>query len=106
MTYEQALNQLITYGSDINNAYRVLAQQTQQKILPLKVYKQHLKHALNLYISAQIDDDDLTLWATVLINQTAIDTNEIDDFLFALTNDDMMGGISPASIKKMYSLIK
>lgn len=105
MTFEQALSQIITYGEQIDMAYLVLAKQPCLDVLPLRATKQHLKHTLNKFMNHEIDDDDLTLWATIIDNQQAIDSFEIEDFLYALNNSELMGEINQASIEKMIRLL-
>lgn len=106
MTYEQALSQLITYGDNINNAYLILAKQPTINVLPLRATKSHLKNVLTKFLNNAIDDDDLTLWAAIIENQQAIDSYEIEDFLYALNNCELMGEISKESITKMLTLLE
>ena len=106
MNFEKALSELITYGTKIEDAYMVIASNQQNLQLPLRITKQHLQHVLALYIGQEITDDDLSLWATVVDNQSAIDTSDIEGFLFALVNSEQMGEISAFSIERMLSLLK
>lgn len=105
MTFEQALSQLITYGEQIDHAYLILAKQPAINVLPLRATKQHLKNVLNKFLNNDIDDDDLTLWAAIIDNQQAIDSHEIEDFLYALASSELMGEISQTSIQKMIKLL-
>lgn len=105
MTFDQALNQLMCYGDKLSEAYQVLACDASNAFSTRCLSKQHLATVLKLYLSQQIDDDDLTLWAQIIENQAAIDTYEVEDYLYALTNAEMMGEVSHDTITKMVNLL-
>lgn len=106
MTYQQALIQVLTYGQDIQSAFSVIASQQNNNMLPLRATKQHLTDVLNRVLCGELNDDDIELWATVVDNQAAIDSSEIEDYLFAITNHDMMGDMCKNTIEKMLKLLE
>ena len=105
MTLDQALSQLIEYGDDIESAYVVLASHRERTLMPFKLSKSHLIKVLAKFLKGDITSDDLSLWATIVDNQSNIDSHEIEDYLFALNNEEMMGDITKETIARMYTLL-
>ena len=72
----------------------------------LLVDKGMLCDVLNLYLNQKITDEDLSVWAAFLECNDEINCTLIEDFIFALANNEMIGGINNNSISLMLTLCK
>ncbi|MDP4985069.1 hypothetical protein [Pseudoalteromonas tunicata] len=72
----------------------------------LLVDKNILCDVLTLYLNQQITDEDLKDWAAFVECNDEINCTLIEDFIFALANNEMIGGINSNSIALMLTLCK
>lgn len=102
------------YGEQQEQAFEALADQalTDKALADNQdgaVYPVSLKDVhtvLGRYLSGSLDGDDLEDWAMLLESRDEFDCSTVEDYLYALNNPDLMGGISHGAITAMADLVR
>mgnify|MGYP000462877082 CR=1 FL=1 len=101
-----ALEQIITLGGDLNNAYSaLLSHGIDGNAEVFIVTPAMLDHALTQYLQGHISADDLGDWADFIECRDDVDYSQIEGFIYALTNPDLMGEITKATMTRMQILL-
>ena len=61
---------------------------------------------LDRYLSGSLTEDDLEDWAMLLDSRDEFDCSMVEDYIYALNNPDLMGGISHGAIATMADLVR
>ena len=56
---------------------------------------------LQCVIDGEIDIDELELWANVVESRQDIDESAVEGAIYALSNNEQMGGLSTSTLKKL-----
>ncbi|KJY89977.1 hypothetical protein CWB89_12795 [Pseudoalteromonas piscicida] len=104
MNKQQALAEFVTFGPHKAQALDILL--SDNSAVSLAISKATLSVVLAKYLSGEIDEDDLENWAGFVELRDEIDCTLIEDYLYALNNPELMGGINLDSIGNMLKLIK
>jgi hypothetical protein len=71
----------------------------------LEVSKLDLTLALNKFLANEITADDLEMWANFIECREDLNYEEIEDYIYALANPELVGEIDVIKIKKMVQLV-
>lgn len=105
---QQAIYQIMSFGPERDNAFSIyLNAESSAPDTPFIVTKSLLVQVLNKYLTHEIDDDDLEQWANLINFRDDINGDAIEDWLYALGNQEMMGnnGNKKANIERMLALL-
>ncbi|MCG3886557.1 hypothetical protein I3271_17930 [Photobacterium leiognathi] len=107
MDKQQAIFQILSFGPQRDGAFSVyLNAESQSDDAPFLVTKTLLISVLHQYLAQTIDDDDLEQWANLINFRDDINGEAIEDWLYALANQEMMGnGDKKANIERMLALL-
>ncbi|PSV16392.1 hypothetical protein [Photobacterium kishitanii] len=107
MNKQQALHQILTFGSQRDSAFSVYVNaDIEPNETPFEVNHQHLIMVLEKYLADEIDADDIEQWANLIDFRADIDGSSIDGYLYALANPDMMGdGENKTNILRMLAVL-
>lgn len=105
MNKSDALKEIIRFGIQRDDAFAVLLESDKPE-LTVAVTGADLLDVLQRYLISELDLDDLEEWAMLLECREEIDSSAIEDYLYALSNPELMGGINSASISKMVALLQ
>ncbi|KJF87513.1 hypothetical protein [Photobacterium leiognathi] len=107
MDKQQAIFQILSFGPQRDEAFSVyLNAESQPDDAPFLVTKTLLISVLHQYLAQTIDDDDLEQWANLINFRDDINGEAIEDWLYALANQEMMGnGNKKANIERMLALL-
>lgn len=106
---QQAIYQILSFGPKRDDAFSVyLNAESSPNNVPFIVTKPLLIEVLNKYLEQVVDDDDLEQWANLINFRDDIDGETIEDWLYALGNQEMMGNHDnkKANIERMLALLK
>ncbi|ASD69703.1 hypothetical protein [Pseudoalteromonas piscicida] len=104
MNKQQALAEFVTFGPRKEQALTILL--SDNSAVSLAISKAMLNVVLAKYLSGEIDEDDLESWAGFVELRDEVDCTLVEDYLYALNNPELMGGINLDSIGNMMKLIK
>lgn len=104
-SYVDALTEIIRFGDQREQAFAVLTGSSETEEAAV-VTSADVLRVLQRYLTAELDDDDLEEWAMLLECREEIDCSAIEDYLYALSNPELMGGINSASISRMVALLE
>lgn len=98
------LQNLIKYGLNREElmAQLVMADSVDQSLV---VTKNDLKWVLGEYLLERLESDDLEEWALLVENCNFFQGDLIEDYLFALSHSELMGGITKETVRVMHSLL-
>ena len=106
MNRQQVLQQIIAFGEQREAAVTALAQfGWDPSFEVISVDSQALIVVLTKYMSGAITADDLELWANFIECRDELDYSAIDGYVYALADPELMGGISPTTVKKMLTVL-
>jgi len=106
MNRQQALQQIIAFGEQRDAAVTALAKFGWDPSFEVISIDSHaLIVVLTKYMSGVISADDLELWANFIECRDELDYSEIDGYIYALADPELMGGISLTTIEKMLTLL-
>lgn len=105
MNRSAALEQIVCFGARRDDAYSVLAE-SEEGGAAVAVTCHHMLGVLQRYLNSELDIDDLEEWAMLLECRHEIDCSAVEDYLYALSNPELMGGINSASISRMMALLE
>ncbi len=104
MTITEALDVLARCGRGQDDAFHVLAGNDSQEVLP--VTPEHVASVLMRFAAGEISQDDLEDWAMLLEARDEFDCGSVEDYLYALNNPELMGGISIQTVASMAELLQ
>ena len=104
MDLQQALQILAESGSEREKAYAVLADSDGTDSIKISLI--HVNRVLTQFVTGEIDQDDLEDWAMLLDARDEFECNVVEDYLYALNNPELMGGISHTTVSAMAELLK
>ncbi|MBN3561084.1 hypothetical protein [Aliamphritea spongicola] len=99
-----ALQVLAVYGEQQDQAFEALID-SQDGALHLVSLKD-VYTVLDRYLSGSLTEDDLEDWAMLLDSRDEFDCSTVEDYIYALNNPDLMGGISHSAIATMADLVR
>lgn len=105
LTKAQALQQLLTQSISSDEVYSI-ALSSAQLASTLRLTQSIFVDVLNKYLANDLDADCLEQWATLVSLNEDIDASDFEDYLLALSEPDLMGGITPHTIAKMRDIIQ
>ncbi|MBE0362937.1 hypothetical protein PULV_a0538 [Pseudoalteromonas ulvae UL12] len=106
MTRDSLLRQIILFDQP-DTAWRHLADFPRLEDAPaILVEKSMLLHVLELFYRNLIDEDALTDWADLISHSDEIEGRSIDDYLYALANPELMGGLTQDSVGKIIMILQ
>ena len=103
MNKQQALVEYVTFGTHKEQALTILLSDPEPVALTLT--KVNLAQVLKKYQQGVIDADELTLWASFVDMRDEIDCSAVEDYIYALNNEELMAGINLSSVAKMLQLL-
>lgn len=102
MNRAEALEQIVTFGTDIDKAYSELVKYSYDSDIEyFSVSPLILLQVLELYLTEQITVDDLEDWANFIECRDDLDYEEIEDYIYSLANPILVGEINQSRIAKM-----
>lgn len=105
MSRTEALRQIVSFGENRELAYVALASFPFDCDVELfAVNKFDLTFALNKYLANEISADDLEIWANFIECREDLNYEEIEDYIYALANPELVGELDVIKIKKMVQL--
>ncbi len=106
MSRAEALNQIITFGELRESAFSQLVKFANDRDFePFEVSKLILAGVLNKYLSGSISADDLEEWANFVECRDDIEDSQIEGYVYALANPELMGEITKHKIIKMLKVL-
>jgi len=106
MNRQQALQQIITFGEQRDATVSALAKfGWDPSIEVISVDSHTLIVVLTKYMSGEIDADDLEFWANFIECRDELDYTDIEGYIYALADPELMGDISSATIEKMLTVL-
>lgn len=104
ITKHQALSQLLTQSITSPDVYRtaLACDPIEHKLLLTQTI---FLAVLDKFLTNTLDEDELEQWALFVSHNQNIDATQFEDYLLALTEPDLMGGITHENISKMYRLL-
>lgn len=106
MDRAESLQQIISFGTNRDDAYAALLKHSWDSESELVVAsRQLLSDVLQKYLAGDISSDDLEEWANFIECRDDIDYSEIEDYIYALANPQLMGSIDREKIAKMVELV-
>jgi len=106
MNRQQALQQIIAFGEQREAAVTALTKFGWDPSFEVISIDSHaLIVVLTKYMSDEISADDLELWANFIECRDELDYSAIDGYIYALADPELMGDISPITIKKMLTVL-
>ncbi|WP_440056584.1 hypothetical protein ACSLBF_20980 (plasmid) [Pseudoalteromonas sp. T1lg65] len=103
MNKREALAEFITFGANQEQAIAIIV--ASDEPCHLRLTQSMLKGALARYVDGRISEDELQMWAYVVDSRDEIEKREFEDYIYALINPELMGGLSKTNIKKMLALL-
>lgn len=100
-----ALLQILSYHDDWDDAIAYLLSSTEE-CEPVIASKLALIQVLTKYTSGVISADDLEEWAGFIELSDDIDHTAFEDYLYALSNPELMGEITTEKARQMIELLK
>ena len=104
MNKQQALVEYVCFGEQRQQALNILINDTES--VSISLTKVMLASVLQKFKSGAIDADALEQWAAFVDLREEILCEEVEDYLYALNNAELMGGISSESVAKMLALLQ
>jgi len=106
MSRIEALRQIVRFGENRDLAYVALARfPFDRDVELLEVSKLDLILALNMFLANEITADDLEMWANFIECREDLNYEEIEDYIYALANPELVGELDLIKIKKMVQFI-
>jgi hypothetical protein len=106
MNRHSLLRQIILFDQP-DTAWRHLADFPPLENAPsVTVDKAILLHVLELFYHHQIDAEALSDWGDLIENSDELDGQGIDDYLYALANPELMGGLTQESVGKLITILQ
>lgn len=106
MNREDALKQIISFGPDLDEAYSVVLSHPLSRDNEVVVAsRQSLAVVLRKYLADEIAVDDLEEWTMFVDCRDDVDCSPIEDYVYALTNPELMGDISKEKAAAMVELL-
>lgn len=104
----EARHQLIASALcfESEDAMLALAKLPQTEVAPFVVSVNLLDDVLTRFLTNKMSDDDLSFWATIVEQRSDIDATNIEGFVYSLSNDELMGGITIERITRMRQLLR
>lgn len=99
-----ALLHILSYHDDWDDAIAYLLSST-EVCKPIVASKPALLQVLSKYVSGAISADDLEEWAGFIELSDDIDHSMIEDYLYALSNPELMGEITIDKALQMIELL-
>lgn len=99
-----ALLQILCYHDDWDDAIAYLLDSTEE-CQPVVASKAYLIQVLTKYTSGELSADDLEEWAGFIELSDDIDHSAIEDYLYALSNPELMGEITIDKALQMIDLL-
>ncbi len=100
----EALLHILSYHDDWDDAIAYLLSSTEECV-PIAASKTALIQVLSKYVSGAICSDDLEEWAGFIEMSDDIDHSAIEDYLYALSNPELMGEITVDKASQMIELL-
>lgn len=104
MNLQQALQILAVSGQEQDQAYAVLADSDGSGLIQVSLV--HVNSVLSRFVAGDIDQDALEDWAMLLDARDEFDCNAVEDYIYALNNSELMGGLSQSTVSTMAELLK
>lgn len=102
-----ALIQVVRFGDQRELAYLTLARLPFDSSAELlTVTKDDVIFVLNKFLAKEITADQLEEWANFIECREDLAITEIEDFIYALANPELMGEIGTSTIDTMLKLLK
>ncbi len=104
-----ALKVLAEYGEQQDQAFEALADKALAESQDTAVYQVSLSDVsavLGRYLSGSLAEDDLEDWAMLLDTREEFDCSVVEDYIYALNNPSLMGGISQSTVSTMADLVR
>ncbi|OBP15790.1 hypothetical protein A5320_07405 [Rheinheimera sp. SA_1] len=106
MSRTEALRQIVRFGENRDLAYVALASfPFDSDVELLEVSKLDLTLVLNKFLVNEISADDLEMWANFIECRDDLNYEEIEDYIYALANPELVGELDLIKIKKMVQLV-
>ncbi|WP_462160173.1 hypothetical protein [Pseudoalteromonas sp. GB56] len=106
MDRAEALEQIVTFGIDKDKAYSELVKYPYDSEKEyFVVSKVILEKVLNLYLTEKISSDELEQWANFVECRNDLNYEQVEDYIYALTNPFLVGEISKTKIAKMIQVL-
>lgn len=106
MNREDALKQIISFGPDLDEAYSVVLSHPLSPDNEVVVAScQSIAVVLRKYIADEVSVDDLEEWAMFVDCRDDVDCSQIDDYVYALTNPELMDDIDKEKAAVMVELL-
>ncbi|WP_292955441.1 hypothetical protein [Neptuniibacter sp. UBA847] len=102
----EALEQILSFGQKREEAYAVLLCLVEDAQSELVVVSNRLlSDVLKKYLDDVISSDDLEEWANFIECREDVDYSEIEDYVYALSNPELMGNIDKDKVVTMLKLL-
>lgn len=106
MNRSQALEEIITFGRNTNEAYSELLKYSYDSDVEyFVVSKEIMKNALDLYLKGQLSAEDIEDWANFIECREDLDYEQVEDYIYYLANPVLVGEINKPKITKMVELL-
>ena len=106
MNRVDALEEIVTFGLHRNEAFLELVNYPFDSELELiKINNEILITVLKKYISNLISSNELEEWANFIECRDDINYEEVEGYIYALANPELMGEVSTKSISKMLQIL-
>ncbi|SFD18456.1 hypothetical protein [Pseudoalteromonas denitrificans] len=107
MTKEEALLAIVRFDDNKNDAFSQLVKFPQKYEAPIiEVTPLMLLHVLKLYTASKISTDELEFWADFIDIREDINSDKIEDEIYALSNPELMGAINTQTISKLIHILE
>ncbi|KIO37614.1 hypothetical protein [Shewanella sp. cp20] len=106
MNRTEALEQIVTFGTDRENAYSALAKYGfDSEVEYFVVSKSVLESVLTMYLTDQITADELEQWANFVECRADLNYEAIEDYIYAIANPYLVGEINKDKMRKMVQVL-
>jgi len=105
ITPQLAIQALLSWGADRNQAISLLLAGELERFLPIEVKVSDLRDVLVRVMSQQLSLDELELWANMLEARDEFDITEIEGEIYALANAEQMGELSQEKVQQLLDLL-
>ena len=106
MDRAESLRQIISFGQYREEAFDSLFNDPTDPESESVIASVEMLHAvLQKFIQGTISTDDLEEWAMFVEFRDDIDHSSIEDYIYALSNPDLMGGIDKDKVVQMARLL-
>ncbi|WMN61330.1 hypothetical protein [Pseudoalteromonas xiamenensis] len=105
ITPQLAIQALLSWGSDRNQAISLLLAGELERFLPIEVKVSDLRDVLARVMSQQLSLDELEVWANMLEARVEFDITDIEGEIYALANAEQMGELSLEKVQQLLDLL-